>query len=100
MGSPIAPADGPPRRLRFTRGRGGAMIRPVSTPSTLQNHPFAPLDADELRRATAAALRDAPDARVVSCARREPEKHGYLAWRAGTAPAPPREALVVLARPA
>src|SRR5262249_31065541 len=56
--------------------------------------PPAPLDADELARATAAAL--VPGSRVVSAARREPAKADYLAWRDGDGPRPAREALVVL----
>ena len=58
-------------------------------------HPLAPLHADELARATGAAL--VPGARVVSAARREPAKADYLAWRDGDGPRPAREALVVLA---
>ena len=58
-------------------------------------HPLAPLDPDELARATSAAL--VPGARVVSAARREPAKAEYLTWRDGDGPRPAREALVVLA---
>ena len=60
-------------------------------------HPLEQLDAGELARATGAALAAVPGARVVSAARREPAKGGYLAWRDSGGPAPAREALVVLA---
>jgi len=60
--------------------------------------PFSPLSPGELARATEAALAEADrDARVISAARREPDKRAYLAWRAGGGPVPPREAIVVLA---
>ncbi len=69
----------------------------MSDAPTLTVHPLSPLDAGELRLAAAAALADAGGGRVVSCARREPDKGEYLAWRDGSAPAPARQAFVVLA---
>jgi len=79
------------------------MCRFMSHAPVLTAHPLAPLDADEIRCATAAVLAGADDARVISCARREPDKAAYLAWRDGDDPArraPAREALVVLSRAA
>lgn len=69
----------------------------MSDATTLTLHPFSPMTAGELRVATRAALAEADGARVVSCARREPDKQAYLAWRDGAAAAPLREALIVLA---
>jgi primary-amine oxidase len=72
----------------------------MSHAPALTAHPLSPLDAEEIRLATTAALAGADGARVVSCARREPEKAAYLAWRAGDdcgRTVPGREALVVLA---
>ncbi|HTU30615.1 MAG TPA: primary-amine oxidase [Solirubrobacteraceae bacterium] len=70
----------------------------MSHAPVITQHPLSPLTADELRAGAAAALEGADGARVVSCARREPDKGVYLAWREGSGDAPAREALVVLAR--
>src|SRR5579875_568669 len=68
----------------------------MSDAPTITMHPMSPMTAEELRVATRAALAGTDGARIVSCARREPEKGRYLAWREGSADAPAREALVVL----
>jgi primary-amine oxidase len=70
---------------------------PVARNCVAMIHPLAPLQADELTRATSAALAAVPGTRVVSAARREPAKAEYLSWRGNDGPRPAREALVVLA---
>ena len=62
-------------------------------------HPLDPLSADEITRAVAVA-RTAPGLsdrlRFTSVELREPDKAAYLGWRDDGAPAPAREAFVVL----
>ncbi len=61
------------------------------------SHPLTSLRPNEVEVAARAALSARPGARVISAARREPDKAEYLAWRDNGAPRPGRRALIVLA---